>query len=132
MVDERGAGHSARGERAHPIDRHVGVRIRLRRKEVGLTQERLAEALTLTFQQIQKYEHGANRVSASKLFEIARVLKVKLAVFFDGYAEPGGAAVAPVLSPELAELAETFPRLSEVRRRRILELIRTLGDPAQG
>jgi len=58
----------------HPVDRHVGLRIRMRRKELGVSQEKLAEALGLTFQQVQKYERAANRVSASKLFEIARAL----------------------------------------------------------
>ncbi|HMO43605.1 MAG TPA: helix-turn-helix transcriptional regulator, partial [Phenylobacterium sp.] len=56
----------------NPVDRHVGLRIRLRRKELGVSQEKLAEAIGLTFQQVQKYERGANRVSASKLWEIAR------------------------------------------------------------
>ena len=58
----------------NPIDLHVGGRIRMRRKVLGVSQERLAEALGLTFQQVQKYERGSNRVSASKLYEIARFL----------------------------------------------------------
>ncbi len=62
----------------HPVDRHVGARIRLRRKELGRTQEKLAEAVGVTFQQVQKYERGSNRVSASKLWEIARELRTPI------------------------------------------------------
>src|SRR6516165_3835451 len=68
----------------NPIDRHVGLRIRLRRKEVGISQERLAEAIGLTFQQVQKYERAANRVSASKLWELARALNTTVAYFYEG------------------------------------------------
>src|SRR5512145_2081507 len=68
----------------NPVDRHVGLRIRMRRKELGVSQERLAEAVGITFQQVQKYERGANRVSASKLWEIAAALKTPVAYFYDG------------------------------------------------
>src|SRR5271154_1993055 len=68
----------------NPVDLHVGARIRLRRRMQGVSQERLAEALGLTFQQVQKYERGANRVSASKLYEIARALHVPVGWFFEG------------------------------------------------
>ena len=68
----------------NPIDVHVGSRIRLRRTLLGMSQERLAEAIGLTFQQVQKYERGANRVSASKLWEIAAALKTPVAYFYDG------------------------------------------------
>src|SRR4051812_41842537 len=63
----------------NPVDRHVGLRIRLRRRELGMTQTDLAEAIGLTFQQVQKYERAANRVSASKLWEMARVLHTGVA-----------------------------------------------------
>lgn len=66
------------------IDVHVGQRVRLRRKQLELSQERLAAALRLTFQQVQKYERGANRISASKLYEIARELKVPVGFFYEG------------------------------------------------
>jgi transcriptional regulator with XRE-family HTH domain len=66
------------------IDQHVGERIRLRRAELGLTQEQLAEALEVSYQQIQKYETGANRISASRIFQMARRLDVELGYFFDG------------------------------------------------
>jgi transcriptional regulator with XRE-family HTH domain len=66
------------------IDRHVGERIRSRRAELGLTQEQLAEALNVSYQQIQKYETGANRISAGRIFELARKLDVDLSYFFEG------------------------------------------------
>jgi transcriptional regulator with XRE-family HTH domain len=66
------------------IDQHVGERIRLRRAELGLTQEQLAEALEVSYQQIQKYETGANRISASRIFQMARRLDVELGYFFEG------------------------------------------------
>lgn len=68
----------------HPVDVHVGRQIRLRRKSIGLTQHAIAERLGLTFQQVQKYERGHNRVSASKLFEIANALQTDVAYFFQG------------------------------------------------
>src|SRR5215472_8542656 len=80
----------------NPVDLHVGGRVRMRRKMLGISQERLADALGLTFQQVQKYERGANRISASKLYEIARFLSAPIAYFFEGLADPttSGAAGA--------------------------------------
>src|SRR5215469_8862995 len=72
----------------NPVDLHVGARIRMRRRMQSVSQEKLAEALGLTFQQVQKYERGANRVSASKLYEIAATLKAPVAYFFEGLADP--------------------------------------------
>jgi transcriptional regulator with XRE-family HTH domain len=130
--DEDGAGGP------HPVDRHVGLRIRMRRKELGVSQEKLAEALGLTFQQVQKYERAANRVSASKLFEIARALSTGVAYFYEGLAaaEEIDAPAAPnlnaqafLLTPEGAELASLFPRLGRARvRRKVVELVRALAD----
>lgn len=79
-----------------PVDRHVGQRIRARRKMIGLSQSTLAEALNLTFQQIQKYERGANRVSASKLYETARCLGVPVSYFFEGLPDPTDGGQGPV------------------------------------
>src|SRR5574340_1053213 len=79
--------------RASPIDAHVGYRIRLRRTLLGLSQERLGDALGLTFQQVQKYERGINRVGASRLFDLARVLDVPISFFFDDMPEPIGGGV---------------------------------------
>ena len=72
------------GGRTRAIDQHVGERIRLRRTERGLTQEQLAAALEISYQQIQKYETGANRISAGRVFEIARTLEVTVGYFFEG------------------------------------------------
>ena len=77
----------------HEVDRHVGLRIRMRRKELGITQEGLGGALGLTFQQVQKYERGANRVSASKLYEIAKSLRTGIGYFFEGLADPSTARI---------------------------------------
>ena len=77
-----------RETRASPIDAHVGARIRLRRTLMGMSQERLGEALGLTFQQVQKYERGVNRVGASRLFDLSRVLDVPISFFFDDMPEP--------------------------------------------
>ena len=77
----------------NPVDLHVGARIRLRRKTIGISQEQLSYALGLTFQQVQKYENGQNRVSASKLWDIARKLEVDVQWFFEGL-ETGAASTA--------------------------------------
>jgi len=77
-----------RESRPSPIDVHVGGRIRLRRTLLGMSQERLGEALGLTFQQVQKYERGVNRVGASRLFDLSRVLDVPISFFFDDMPEP--------------------------------------------
>ncbi len=80
------SGQDAKAEREHrpsPIDVHVGSRVRLRRTLLGMSQERLGEALGLTFQQVQKYERGVNRIGASRLFDLSRVLDVPISFFFD-------------------------------------------------
>jgi transcriptional regulator with XRE-family HTH domain len=124
----------------NPVDLHVGARIRMRRRMLGVSQERLADALGLTFQQVQKYERGANRVSASKLYEIAASLQTPVAYFFEGLVDPTGAGSdsgqvtheqsvhAFLMTPEGLELAKAFPRLPRGRvRRRVLELVRALA-----
>ena len=126
----------------HPVDRHVGLRIRMRRKELNISQEKLAEALGLTFQQVQKYERAANRVSASKLFEIARALNANVAYFYEGLsvadeleppvAAPNLEAHAFLLTAEGAELANLFPKLGRSRvRRKVLELVRAIVGAEQ-
>ena len=124
----------------NPIDRHVGLRIRMRRKELGISQERLAESIGLTFQQVQKYERAANRVSASKLWEMSRALSTSISYFYEGLgdgAEPPGANIPResmqdfLLTPEGIELAAVFPKIGKSRvRRKILDLVRAMvGDP---
>ena len=121
------------------VDAHVGARIRLRRKLLGLSQQQLAERLGLTFQQVQKYERGVNRVSASKLYETAQVLGAPVTHFFEGldgedrtFQSPptGEAAVtAFLMTPEGLELATLFPRIPKGRmRHQVLELVRTLAE----
>ena len=121
----------------NPIDRHVGLRIRMRRKELGVSQEKLAESIGLTFQQVQKYERAANRVSASKLWEMARALNTSVAYFYEGLGgETSRGSNLPkeevqdfLLTAEGMELATAFPRISEPRvRRKILELVRAMGS----
>jgi transcriptional regulator with XRE-family HTH domain len=124
----------------NPVDRHVGLRIRLRRKELGVSQERLADSIGLTFQQVQKYERAANRVSASKLWEMARVLKTSISYFYEGLGDPSVAEPPEaagdrqsvhdfLLTPEGMELAAAFPKIRRARvRRRILDLARALAE----
>ena len=132
------------GRRPNPVDMHVGGRVRMRRKLLGVSQEQLAGALGLTFQQVQKYERGANRVSASKLYEIARTLQVPVSFFFDGLADPlagleadsAGSQAERVVQEFLStaegmELAEVFPRIHRARvRRQVLDLVRSMADEA--
>ena len=119
------------------IDMHVGMRVRLRRRALGLSQDRLAKSLGLTFQQVQKYERGANRVSASKLYEIARTLQVHITFFFEGLANPvdlppghlaepegAGFVYEMVMTPEGMELAALFPRIDHRHRKLVLDMTR--------
>ena len=124
-----------RGDGPHPVDLHVGIRIRMRRKEMSVSQERLAEALGITFQQVQKYERGANRVSASKLWEIAAALKTPVAYFYDGLGDARAvtaqrdAAQEFMASAEGMQLIAAFPRIAEPAiRRKIVELVRVVAD----
>lgn len=106
-----------------PVEVHVGRRVRLRRKELGFSQERLADGLGLTFRQVQKYERGANRIGASKLYEMARFLRVSIGYFFEGlddpafpmgdnYASACKSVVEEMLSePNGLQLAEAFLRI---------------------
>lgn len=122
----------------HPVDRHVGLRVRMRRKEIGVSQEKLAEALGITFQQVQKYERGANRVSASKLWEIARALGTPVAYFYEGLSEGADITASSsstsnaqdfLLTSEGLELASAFPRIARPQlRRRVLDLVRSLVE----
>jgi transcriptional regulator with XRE-family HTH domain len=123
----------------NPIDQHVGLRIRLRRRELGVSQERLAQSIGLTFQQVQKYERAANRVSASKLYEMARALKTSVSYFFEGLPDVTVGDEGPpearsgvqefLMTSDGLELAAVFPRLRRPRiRRRILDLVRAMTE----
>ncbi len=125
------------------VDLHVGGRVRIRRKMIDLSQEQLADAIGLTFQQVQKYERGANRISSSKLYEIARTLQVPVSFFFDGLADPVTTEPTEVIekaraserivseflsTPEGMELAELFPKIDRgPLRRQIVDLVRAMG-----
>lgn len=125
----------------HPVDVHVGKRIRHRRWMVGMTQQQLAEKVGIKFQQIQKYETGMNRVSASRLWDIAEALTVPVAFFFEGMdtstdtdAETKiseGAVPADILADkEALELVRSYYAIPENQRRRLFELARVLSDVA--
>ena len=120
----------------HPVDVHVGKRIRHRRWMVGMTQQQLAERVGIKFQQIQKYETGMNRVSASRLWDIADALDVPVSFFFEGLDQKAGAEdasasgiPADLLSDkEALELVRSYYAIPEAQRRRLFELARVLSD----
>ena len=123
----------------NPIDIHVGSRVRLRRMMQGMSQERLGESLGITFQQIQKYEKGTNRIGASRLQHIASVLEVPVSFFFEdapgasamsGFAESRPAAFVTdfLASAEGLQLNRAFVRIKDAKvRRRIVELVRSIA-----
>ncbi|WP_420324561.1 helix-turn-helix domain-containing protein [Mameliella sp.] len=123
---------------AHPVDVHVGKRIRHRRWLVGMTQQQLAECVGIKFQQIQKYETGANRVSASRLWDIAEALDVPVSFFFEGIenesaAEEGAAESVPadiMGDKEALDRVRSYYAIPENQRRRLFELARVLSDVA--
>ncbi len=130
----------------NPIDKHVGSRVRMQRVLIGMSQERLGGALGLTFQQVQKYEKGTNRIGASRLQQIAGILKVPPAFFFEKMPDDGAASAQDV--PGLAEegagfvvdflstseglmLNKAFVRIKEARvRKKIIDLVTALADEA--
>jgi transcriptional regulator with XRE-family HTH domain len=139
-ADERG-----NSRRANPVDKYVGERVRMRRMLLGMSQERLGEQLGLTFQQVQKYEKGVNRIGASRLFDLAQVLGVPIQFFYEnmpaavsgqpqplGFADKRGESyVADFLSNrESVELNKAFARVTDPRvRRSIVDMVRSIaGD----
>jgi transcriptional regulator with XRE-family HTH domain len=118
-------GGAEKESRPSPIDVHVGSRVRLRRTLLGMSQEKLGEALGLTFQQIQKYERGVNRIGASRLFDLARVLDVPIGFFFDdmpGDAKTPSNPATRSRLPGMAEAQDGFE--DDMHRRETLELVR--------
>jgi transcriptional regulator with XRE-family HTH domain len=126
----------------NPIDKHVGSRVRMRRMMLAMSQEKLGDALGLTFQQVQKYEKGTNRIGASRLQQIANILQVPVSFFFEGAPNiPGGAraegmseAPSPAyVSDFLATsdglaLTKAFTRISDAKlRRRIVDLVEQIA-----
>ena len=117
----------------NPVDIHVGGRVRLRRTLLGLSQERLGEMIGLTFQQVQKYERGTNRIGASRLYDLSRVLDVPIQFFYEDM-PPETAGQSPRLRAGLSESnADSYTEIDPMNRRETLELIRAyyrIKDPA--
>ncbi len=114
---------------AHPVDIHVGKRLRMRRTLLGLSQEAIGNAIGVTFQQIQKYERGINRMGASRLFDFSRVLNVPVSFFFEAYEQAGE---APVYGQGMAENETNFEH-EKLSSRETLEIVRNyyrISDPA--
>ena len=134
----------------HPVDVHVGTRVRQRRTLLGKTQEKLGEAVGLTFQQIQKYERGANRIGSSRLYEFSKVLDVPVSYFFEdmpvnvlvgprrgrgrkssGFAEEGTPfedEKDPLAKRETLELVRAYYKIDEAKvRKRIFEMVKAVG-----
>lgn len=124
----------------HPVDVHVGKRVRHRRWMVGMTQQQLGDIVGIKFQQIQKYETGMNRISASRLWDIAQALDVSISFFFEGF-DGEAEAPAPVAhadaqrgdllaDKEALELVRSYYSIPEAQRRRLFDLARVLSDVA--
>jgi transcriptional regulator with XRE-family HTH domain len=130
----------AKTDIANPIDRHVGSRLRMQRLALGMSQQRLAEAIGVTFQQVQKYEKGMNRMGASRLQQAANVLEVSVPFFFEGGTTgggymPDGSAPSPKYIDDFAsssdglKLAKAFTRLARSTvRHRIVILVQEIAD----
>ncbi len=125
----------------HPVDVHVGKRVRHRRWMVGMTQQQLGDIVGIKFQQIQKYETGMNRISASRLWDIAQALDVSISFFFEGFeeVETVESARAEVVDTqrgdlladkEALELVRSYYASPETQRRRLFDLARVLSDVA--
>lgn len=124
-----------------PVDVHVGSRVRLRRTLLGMSQEKLGDALGLTFQQVQKYERGANRIGSSRLYQLSKILDVPVSFFFDDMETSGAGAMRgmsesgaePFEAEQLArretlELVRAYYRITDANvRKRIFELIKSVA-----
>lgn len=129
---------------AHPVDVHVGKKLRLQRTIMGFSQEALAKAVGITFQQVQKYERGINRMSASRLFDFAKVMNVEVSYFYEGFNESGESgnllegvseqssetfSYEDVASRETLELIRSYHRIRNPQlKRRVADLVRALTD----
>jgi transcriptional regulator with XRE-family HTH domain len=129
--------HTKEYEMSHPVDVHVGKRIRHRRWMNGTTQQQLAEKVGIKFQQIQKYETGMNRVSASRLWDIAAILGVPVSFFFEGFTEQtdenANSSDLPgdiLTDKEALELLRSYYAIPENQRRRLFDLARVLSEAA--
>ncbi|VBB69315.1 Transcriptional regulator [invertebrate metagenome] len=140
-------GRTATGS-PNPIDVHVGSRVRLRRTLLGMSQEKLGDAIGLTFQQVQKYERGANRIGASRLWDLSRVLDVPVSFFFDDMIEgtaaqsprmlagtieePSSFEADPMSKRETLELVRAYYRITDPQvRKRVFELAKALASASE-
>ncbi len=126
----------------HPVDVHVGKRVRHRRWMVGMTQQQLGDIVGIKFQQIQKYETGMNRISASRLWDIAQALDVSISFFFEGFDSDSERTETPAATAaesqrgdlladkEALELVRSYYSIPEAQRRRLFDLARVLSDVA--
>ena len=147
MIRGEGVTYGRGTGRPNPVDVHVGARVRLRRTLLGMSQEKLGEAIGLTFQQVQKYERGANRIGSSRLFDLSRVLDVPIGFFFDempadvaasspaqsrGMAEdPVSYELDPMAKRETLELVRAYYKITDSNtRKRLFELTKALGAAA--
>lgn len=129
MTDERAT---------NAVDRRLGQRVRTRRLEIGMSQEKLAEVLGVTFQQVQKYEKGVNRIAASRLFAISAALDMPIARFFEGLSQAHAEGVAEsgedfvhdaLATPEGMQLIALFASIKNTKvRRRVVDLVRALTE----
>src|ERR1700744_3204857 len=145
MID---TGRRQKSDKPNPVDVHVGSRVRLRRTLLGMSQEKLGDALGLTFQQVQKYERGANRVGASRLYDLSRVLDVPVSYFFDEFGDQaalqggtsaGGEEAAeayqpnPMMKRETLELVRAYLRIADPQiKRRVFDLTKALASAYPG
>src|ERR1051326_3151263 len=134
-----------KSDKPNPIDIHVGSRVRLRRTLLGMSQEKLGEAIGLTFQQVQKYERGANRVGASRLYDLSKVLDVPVSYFFEDMAPVGSgegraasaegserSAADPMLKRETLELVRAYYKIPDQHvRRRLFDLAKALAKSSE-
>src|SRR5271166_5229486 len=144
MLANREEFYETTGRKPNPVDVHVGSRVRYRRMIVGMSQEKLGEKMNLTFQQIQKYEKGTNRIGASRLFQLSRILDVPVGYFFeDAFANSAPASAVHGLhepeqegylldflsSREGLDLNKAFAKIQDPKvRRRVIDLVRALSD----
>ena len=142
-----GRDRRGKGGGPNPVDVHVGARLRLRRTLLGMSQEKLGQAIGLTFQQVQKYERGANRIGASRLYDLSRVLDVPVSFFFEemapglvgspakGEPKPKGShesessyQAEPIMKRETLELVRAYLKITDVQlRRRVFDLAKAIA-----
>lgn len=144
MLADREELYETTGRKPNPVDVHVGTRVRYRRMIVGMSQEKLGEKMNLTFQQIQKYEKGTNRIGASRLFQLSKILDVPVGYFFEdafantspthamhGLHEPEqeGYLLDFLNSREGLDLNKAFAKIQDPKvRRRVIDLVRALSE----